>query len=283
MKCKASSAMLLIGLLGISAEEAEGISSLAPLTAVIVLFILLSSTAVAVPNTDGGQPISLCGSGEKVLFSCNIGGKKLSLCGSQLTAGRPLLVQYRFGYPGISPELKYPSEPTTPLLAFDFGTTYDTTHGKPLQIISFSRPGATYDIISPDKILTPGQGDEAPPFTGVGVTTPGNEMKLLSCDENTTTINLAPLRTALGLSVDAPLSDSWPEYPFEKASYSMATNNKPCGSDCTCTVTYPIINVPVIERYINSFIDGDCEDGADVTRIVTASIALGEYLNLSFG
>jgi hypothetical protein len=28
MKCKASSAMLLIGLLGISAEEAEGISSL---------------------------------------------------------------------------------------------------------------------------------------------------------------------------------------------------------------------------------------------------------------
>jgi hypothetical protein len=244
---------------------------------VIALSILLSTTAVAAPNSDNGQQKSLCDSGETVLFSCDIGGKRLSLCGSQEKADKSLLIQYRFGHPGITPELEYPSMPTAALSAFGLATV-DNTSGFPLQTISFSRPSASYDIMTPD------QADYSrwAPFTGVGVTTRGKETTLLSCDENTTTVNLAPLRKALGLSADAPLSDTLPKYPFEKAPYPTVNKKKPCGSHCKCEVKYPIIRDRAITRQVKSFMKGGCEDGAEVIRTVTASITSGKYLSLSF-
>lgn len=115
----------------------------------IVSFLLLFVNAFAAPPLNASPPTSLCVADEIVLFSCNIGDKKLSLCGTTDGVNSPLLVQYRFGQSGGTPELEYPSKASEPLSAFEFGTM-DNTSGFPLQTISFNRPGATYDIMTHD-------------------------------------------------------------------------------------------------------------------------------------
>lgn len=240
-------------------------------------FVLLLSDAVAAPDSNLARPTSLCSSGEVVLFSCDIGGKKLSLCGIKDGCDRPLLVQYRFGYFGTTPELEYPSKASEALSAFDFGTV-DNTSGFPLQSISFNMPGVAYDIMTPDK------SDYArwAPFTGVGVTVRGKTTTLLECEKGTISVDLAPLRKALGLPADGRLSDALPKYPLETVPYPIVHKKRPCGSNCKCEIEYPNIGDPVVATEIKAFIKGDCEDGDETVIRVTATIARVTYLTLSF-
>lgn len=244
----------------------------------IALFILLLGDAFTAPDSNLAQPTSLCTSGEVILFACDIGGKKLSLCGTTDSINSRLLVQYRFGQFGSIPDLSYPPKASEVSSAFDFGTV-DNTSAFPLQTISFNGLGAAYDIMTPDK------SDYArwAPFSGVGVTVRGETTKLLKCEKGTISVDLAPLRKALGLPADAPLSDALPKYPFEKAPYPIVHKTRPCGSNSKCEIEYPNIGDPTIAADIKSFTKGNCEDDADESvRSVTATVARSTYLTLSF-
>jgi hypothetical protein len=229
---------------------------------------------VAAPDSNPAQPTSLCDCEEIVLFSGNIGDKKLSLCGVGGEGNKPLLIQYRFGKVGAKPELVYPSKPSEPLSSFDFNTVHSTS------VISFERPGAAYDIMTPDK----SDYVRSERFSGVVVTTGGKTTKLLPCEEGTVTVNLAPLRKALGLSPRSRLSDALPAYQFEKSPYPM---RKKKSRECKCVVEYPDVHDPVVAAEIKSFTRGFCKEGEECQGTesegtVTAMIVGGAYLTLTF-
>jgi hypothetical protein len=255
-------------------------------TAVILACILLlvsgieaeearqAAEKLSVPDSKPAKPTSLCNSEEVVLFSCNIGDKKLSLCGAGGEDNAPLLVQYRFGKVGAKPELEYPSKPSEFLAAFDFNTVRDTN------IISFARPGAAYDVMIPDK------SEYAQSlFTGVVVTI-GGKTKLLPCEEGSITVNLAPLKKALGLPPDGhSLSDALPQYPLEKDPYPIIRKKK--SRQCKCVVEYPDISDPVVAADVKAFTRDFCKDGeecqgSESQGTVTATIVGGAYLTLTF-
>jgi len=245
---------------------------------IVALFVLLSNNVFAATGSNVAAPISLCTSREVVLFSCDIGGKKVSLCGTKVEREKPLLVQYRFGRLGARPELEYPSKATEALSAFDFGTVNNTS-GFPLQTISFNIPGAAYDIMTTDQT----DYTRWAPFTGVGVTIRGKTTTLLECEQGTISINLAPLKKALGLPADGRLSDTLPKYPLKKDPYPIVHEKRPCGLNCKCEIEYPKISDPAIAADIKKFTKGNCEDDFDETvKKVTATIVRDAYLTLTF-
>jgi hypothetical protein len=241
--------------------------------------LLVLNDAAAAPDSNFAQPTSLCTPEEVVLFSAAIGDKKVSLCGTTEGMNSRLLVQYRFGQVGRTPELEYPSKAAELSSAFDVGTT-DNTSGFPLQTISFKRPGAAYDIMTPD------ESDYVrwAPFTGVGVTVQGKPTQLLKGEEGSVIVNLAPVRKALGLAADASLSESLPKYSLDEKPYPMVCKALPCGSDCRCDIEYPKIRGATVAAEIRSFTEKfNCEgDGNYHGGKVTASIIRGSYLVLSF-
>jgi len=70
---------------------------------------LLLSLWLPITEAIASEPLTHCGTGEDVFFSCAIEGssKAVSLCGETDDSGRPIWVQYRFGPVGRS-ELVFP-------------------------------------------------------------------------------------------------------------------------------------------------------------------------------
>jgi hypothetical protein len=78
-----------------------------------VALVVAASIIAAAPAAKTGRN-SLCDNDEQVVFSCAAGAKLISVCASHpATAGVPYL-QYRFGKPGMSPELVLPAARVRP-------------------------------------------------------------------------------------------------------------------------------------------------------------------------
>ena len=137
-----------------------------------VLFVFLFVLAVLPPT----QPASLCGSDEKIIFSCTIkeNAKTVSLCSSrEFTKDRGYL-QYRFGRPG-KVELEFPKSREKTQQAFKYSHYFraqvDFTQ------ISFNSAGYQYSIVDDYN------GEERPARSvqGVTVTTPDGKEVTLTC------------------------------------------------------------------------------------------------------
>lgn len=79
--------------------------------------LALLSVPLVAWSEDNAKP-NLCEPGEKVVFSCSVSKKTVSLCSTpdlSATSGR---LTYRFGVPGQTPELTYPTEQLVPSAAF---------------------------------------------------------------------------------------------------------------------------------------------------------------------
>lgn len=246
--------------------------------ALAISLLLSMSNALASPEEDHAAPLSLCAASEKVIFSCDIGSKKLSLCATgSATDPSSTLVQYRFGKPGNTPELAYPSKPSSPLSSFEFGTIKNTS-GFPIETVSFERPGAAYDICTTSKESYARWA----PFTGIGVTITGKPTKLLRCKQGTIFVDLEPLKKAIGIAPEDRLSEAIPKLPVEKKPFEIEQTQRPCGSKCECNIEYPVISDSNVSTEIKSFVAGTCENGAETSLTVSATMIGDAYLSLSF-
>jgi hypothetical protein len=78
-----------------------------------VAMVVAASSIAAAPAAKTDRN-SLCDNTEQVVFSCAAGAKLISVCGAHpATSGIPYL-QYRFGKPGMSPELVLPAARVRP-------------------------------------------------------------------------------------------------------------------------------------------------------------------------
>ena len=88
---------------------------------------------------------SLCGKGEKVVFSCSVKGSSriVSLCSSIKLTKTEGYLQYRFGLPGKI-ELEYPKERAGSLKQFEYSHYFRAQVDR--TTISFSVNGYSYSI-----------------------------------------------------------------------------------------------------------------------------------------
>jgi len=116
------------------------------------------------------QTSSLCGKGEKVVFSCALKNstKTVSLCSSPKLSKTEGYMQYRFGLPGKI-ELEYPKDRSTPEQAFHYNHYFRAQVD--LTEISFSIDGYSYTVF--DNF----NGEEKPAISaqGLTVTRPNSE------------------------------------------------------------------------------------------------------------
>jgi hypothetical protein len=140
----------------------------------LCLFAVNTTTAVNVPQLQAG---SLCGTEEKIVFSCTTtkAAKIVSLCSSkELTKDKGHL-QYRFGLPGKI-ELEFPQQRENTQRAFKyshyFRAQFDQTE------ISFTSAGYEYAIFDDYN----GEQKPARSDQGVRITPPNNGKEItLNC------------------------------------------------------------------------------------------------------
>ena len=114
---------------------------------------------------------SLCGKGEKVVFSCPVkrSTKTLSLCASAKLSKTEGYLQYRFGVPGKI-DLEYPNDRTGSREAFSYSHYFRAKVD--LTEISFSVNGYGYTVFDNYN------GEEKPAISEQGVTvTSSNDQK----------------------------------------------------------------------------------------------------------
>jgi len=116
------------------------------------------------------QTSSLCGKGEKVVFSCALKSstKTVSLCASDKLTKSEGYLQYRFGLPGKI-ELEYPKDRSKPDQAFHYNHYFRAQVD--LTEISFSIDNYTYTVFDSYN------GEEKPAISeeGLTVTRPNSE------------------------------------------------------------------------------------------------------------
>ena len=238
------------------------------LEAMSLLLMPLSSLSLAADLAQPA-PVGLCSRAETTVFSCAIGTKTVSLCEVMRPPTSSVVLVYRFGIPGRTPELEYPRQAVPAAQAFRF-----TTIGGPLWVISFDRGDASYDIMSDLEAVT------LPPykFTGIGVTTARGATRLRSCNAGAVVMNMRGLDAA----------GYFPEYgpaaagsPFKVVSKTTAH-----GSEWTSKVEYPVIGDPGLDGLIQGFAR-DCypqeaEGAGHCSQTVAAELVKERYLVLTF-
>ena len=136
------------------------------------LFVFLFAVAVLPPT----QQASLCGSDEKIIFSCTIkeNAKIVSLCSSREFAKDRGYIQYRFGRAG-KVELEFPKSREKTQQAFKYSHYFRAQVD--LTEISFTSDNYQYSIFDDYN------GEERPAQTsqGVKVTAPNGKEVTLTC------------------------------------------------------------------------------------------------------
>jgi hypothetical protein len=233
---------------------------------------VVSALMTCPPTLAQAQPLpTLCESGETTIFACGIGAKSVSMCQSVLPADGRVALRYRFGTPGRTPELIYPSRPQAAKDAFSF-----TTIRGPLWVISFDNQGASYDVISALQADTLPQYN----FTGIGVTIKEGRTQLRPCNPGSVVMDMRQLN-----------DDFFPQYapslpPPDKSTFRMVSKSIPHGDNWVSTIEYPIISDPRVDREIEAFIK-DCyadDSGPDgnCSQTVAANLIRNQFLVLTF-
>jgi hypothetical protein len=199
-----------------------------------------------------------------------------SLCVSGRPSMDELILQYKYGIPGKTPELSYPTDDRPASKAFAFTVTGGGNG--PTWVISFDNKNASYDIMSNL------QGDSLPEygFIGLGVTVNEAQTQLRSCNHGPLTMNMKKLND-LGF---------FPEYLFPKHDdlkppFQVIKKTIAHGEKWTTKIEFPLTGDKGFDSRIAEFTK-DCYEDDDAgtegtcSRTVSANLILGRYLVLTF-
>jgi hypothetical protein len=126
-----------------------------------------------ITTTTAGGGLSLCATGEEVIFACSTGSKIASVCASGDLSDQAGWMQYRFGPPG-SPELVYPQEQVHPRGTVQAGTW--TFSGGGGAFLKFLKPPYSYTVYT---AIGRGWGERA----GVAVEKNDRLLTNLACED----------------------------------------------------------------------------------------------------
>lgn len=92
--------------------------------------------------------MTLCTPKEVAVFSCQVGAKTLSLCANGVLTKTTGWMQYRFGRPGMAPELSFPEAKELAAKSFDVTTGNMMVDGAHWDFwsVRFATGGATYEV-----------------------------------------------------------------------------------------------------------------------------------------
>lgn len=155
-------------------------------------FVLL----LALPNAHAGEQAkpNLCESGEKVVFSCSVSKKVASLCSTPEISSTSGRLTYRFGVPGQTPELSYPTAQLSPSAAFatEF---YDWPKGS-FSAVQFKRGDFVYTVYNRMAVYEEHNRSNG---GGVKVQRQGKQIADLWCDNNSIYDNIWESLNKIGL------------------------------------------------------------------------------------
>ena len=240
-----------------------------------LLSLMVLRSAASLAESPPATPPNLCSAHQTVIFSCGVGEKAVSLCASGPASRDGLILEYKFGAAGKTPELSYPTDARPASKAFEFTVTGGGNG--PTWVVSFDNKYASYDVMSAL------QGDSLPEygFFGLGVTVKEEQTQLRSCNPGPLIMNMKNLND-LGF---------FPEYVFPKHDnvkppFQVINKTIKHGDKWTSKMEYPIVGDVGIDSRIGQFIhdcyEGDDGDAGNCVQSVTADLILGKYLVLTF-
>jgi hypothetical protein len=239
------------------------------------LSLILLRSAASLAEAPPPTPPNLCSAQQTVIFSCGVGEKTASLCASGHASRDGLILEYKFGAAGKTPELSYPTDARPASKAFEFTVTGGGNG--PTWVVSFDNKYASYDIMSGL------QGDSLPEFGffGLGVTGKEGQTQLRSCNHGLLTMNMKNLND-LGFFPEYFI----PKHDNLKPPFQVIKKTVKHGDKWTSRMEYPIIGDIGIDSRIGGFIEdcyeSDDGDAGNCVRSVSADLVLGKYLVLTF-
>jgi hypothetical protein len=159
-------------------KRARVVFAFAVFAAAVILMMVTSRLQAAKMLPGNGEfksappPTTLCGNGERVIFSCMLRqkAKVVSLCASKDVTNEKGYLQYRFGRPGKI-ELEFPKDRTNTQQQFEYSHYFRARVD--LTEINFTVDGVSYSVFDDY------QGEEKPEVSeqGVAINWPGTSKK----------------------------------------------------------------------------------------------------------